>query len=212
MSLLRTSTLVLLGSLTMLAPACDDGSKADDPKSAAQPEKSDKTEEKAPTPEEAPINKPSADWPTLATTKVDDEVDGLKFSISLPSDKLKREVKLTDGTFPGYVTWNGANFLMDPSFTVQIDSFPPADLEKAAALRHPQPAEVVRKEALEGGGFLVSYIESSKEFLKVRAWRTSPSTSKVLSVTIQVRNVGGIENLDTLRPWLETVASSLVVQ
>ena len=196
----------------MLAPACDGGSKADESKSAAQPEKSAKTEDKAPAPEESPIDKPSADWPTLALTKIDDEVDGLKFSISLPTDKLKREVKASDGTFPGYVTWNGANFLMDPSFTVQIDSFPPTDLERAAKLMHPQPAEVVRQEALEGGGFLVSFIETNKEFVSVRAWRTSPSTNKVLRVTLQVRNSGGIKNLDALRPWMETVASSLVVQ
>jgi hypothetical protein len=201
--------LLLLGSLTMLAAACDGGSKTDETKPAAE---SDKTEEKTPAPEESPIDKPSADWPTLAITKVDDEVDGLKFSISLPSDKLKREVKASDGTFPGYVTWNGGNFLMDPSFTVQIDSFPPADLERAASLHHPQPAEVVRQEALEGGGFLVSFIEKNKEFVSVRAWRTSPTTNKVLRVTLQVRNTGGIKNLDTLRPWMESVASSLVVQ
>jgi hypothetical protein len=203
---------LLLGSLIMLAPACDGGSKADESKSAAQPEKPAKTGDKAPAPEESPIDKPSADWPTLALTKIDDEVDGLKFSISLPTDKLKREVKASDGTFPGYVTWNGANFLMDPSFTVQIDSFPPTDLERAAKLMHPQPAEVVRQEALEGGGFLVSFIETNKEFVSVRAWRTSPSTNKVLRVTLQVRNSGGIKNLDALRPWMETVASSLVVQ
>jgi hypothetical protein len=201
--------LLLLGSLTMLAAACDGGSKTDETKPAAE---SDKTDEKTPAPEESPIDKPSADWPTLAITKVDDEVDGLKFSISLPSDKLKREVKASDGTFPGYVTWNGGNFLMDPSFTVQIDSFPPTDLERAASLHHPQPAEVVRQEALEGGGFLVSFIEKNKEFVSVRAWRTSPTTNKVLRVTLQVRNTGGIKNLDTLRPWMESVASSLVVQ
>jgi hypothetical protein len=213
MSRQRLSALVLLGSLTLLASACD-GGKESEPKSAddkpAKP--TAKGDEKKPAPGESPIDQPSADWPTLAITKVDDEVDGIKFSISLPSDKLKREVKASDGTFPGYVTWNGANFLMDPSFTVQIDSFPPTDLEKAARLMHAQPAEVVRQEALEGGGFLVSFIEKNQEFVSVRAWRTSAATSKVVRVTLQVRNTGGIKNLDTLRPWMETVASSLVVQ
>jgi hypothetical protein len=211
MSRLYLPTFVLLGSLLLLASACD-GGKDGEPKSADAKPETAKIDEKAPAPEESPIDKPSADWPTLALTKVDDEVDGIKFSISIPSDKLTREVKASDGTFPGYVTWNGANFLMDPSFTVQIDSFPPTDLEKAARLSHPHPAEVTRQEALEGGGFLVSFIETNKEFVSVRAWRTSPTANKVLRVTLQVRNTGGIANLDTLRPWLETVASSLVVQ
>src|SRR5262249_31509146 len=144
------STFVFLGSLTLLTLACDAKQDAE-PKSDAKAEKA-KAEEKKPAPEESPIDKPSADWPTLALTKVDDEVDGIKFSLSIPSDKLKREVKVSDGTFPGSVTWNGANFLMDPSFTVQIDSFPPSDLAAAAreAETHPQPAEVTRQEALEG--------------------------------------------------------------
>ena len=205
-------TLVLLASLALLALACD--SKEAEPKSDAKSDK-DKTEaKKAPAPEESPIDKPSADWPTLALTKLDDEVDGIKFSLSLPADKLKREVKVTDGTFPGYVTWNGANFLMDPSFTVQIDSFPPSDLAAAAreAETHSQPAEVTRQEALEGGGFLVSYVEKNKEFVSVRAWRTSPSTSKVLRVNLQVRQTEPIPNLDALRAWMESVAISLVVQ
>jgi hypothetical protein len=212
--MLRLPALVLLGSLMLLAVACDGGKGDDDPKSVDdKPAKADKpADDKPAASEESPIDKPSADWPTLAIAKVDDEVDGIKFSISLPPDKLKREVKAGDGTFPGYVTWNGANFLMDPSFTVQIDSFPPTDLEKAAKLMHPQPAEVTRQEALEGGGFLVSFIEKNKEFISVRAWRTSPTTNKVLRVTVQVRNSGGIANIDTLRPWMETVASSLVVQ
>lgn len=205
----RQRCVVLFGSLLLLAGACDGGS---DREAKSTGDKTEKAEAKKPAPEESPIDKPSADWPTLALTKVDDEVDGLKFSLSLPADKLKREVKASDGTFPGYVTWNGANFLMDPSFTVQIDSLPPKDLESAARLTHPQPAEVTRQEALEGGGFLVSFIETNKEFVSVRAWKTSPSTSKVLRVTLQTRNTGGIANLDTLRPWLETVASSLVVQ
>jgi hypothetical protein len=207
----RLPTLVLFASL-LLTSACD-GGKEGEPKSAEdEAAKPDKAKAEASAPEESPIDKPSADWPTLALTKIDDEVDGIKFSISLPTDKLKREVKASDGTFPGYVTWNGANFLMDPSFTVQLDSFPPTDLEKAARLSHPHPAEVTRQEELPGGGYLVSFIEKNKEFVSVRAWRTSPTANKVVRVTLQVRNTGGIANLDALRPWMETVASSLVVQ
>src|SRR5688572_22949105 len=99
-----SSTVVFLGALALLTPACDSKPEAE-PKSDAKPDKAKTDEKKAPAPEESPIDKPSADWPTLALTKVDDEVDGIKFSISLPADKLKREVKASDGTFPGYVTW-----------------------------------------------------------------------------------------------------------
>jgi hypothetical protein len=201
-----------LFGLLALASACDGGSQKDgEPKTAA---KSDKSEKKAPAPEESPIDKPSADWPTLALTKVDDEVDGIKFSLSLPADKLEREVKASDGPFPGYVTWNGANFLMDPSFTVQVDSSPPTDLADAArkAAVAPQPGDVARKEELEGGGFVVSFVEKTNEFVRVEAWRTSPSTNKVLRAKVQVRQTEPIPNLDALRSWMETVASSLVVQ
>jgi hypothetical protein len=207
----RLPQIVLLCSFVWLA-ACDGDKPADGESKDAG--KSDKAEAAKPAVanEESPFEAPSADWPTLALSKVDDAVDGLAFSISLPVDKLKKEVKPSDGTFSGYVTWNGASFV-DPSFTVQIDSLPPADLAAAArgVKMHPQPAEVTRQEELEGGGFLVSYIETSKQFVSVRAWRTSPSTNKVVRVTLQMRNSKPIANIDALRGWMETVAISFTV-
>jgi hypothetical protein len=214
-----TRILCALSVLCLLVSGCDSKSetKSDAKAKTEEPAKAKTDAEAKPEPEAKPDevdpSKPSADWAKEALTKVEDEVDGIKFSIELPAN-LKREVKASDGTFPGYVTWNGPNPFMDPSFTVQIDAFPPADLEAAARKveTHPKPAEVTRKEELPDGGMLLSYIETSKEFVNVRAWRTSPSSKKVVRVTVQLRSTGEIPDLDALRAWMEQVVSSFAVQ
>jgi hypothetical protein len=219
MSVLRRTTLT--AAFLVLGLACDkkeapDEKASEDAKAEAKDEAKDAAkdaDEVAAKADEIDPSKPSADWPKQPLAKVEDEVDGVKFTIALP-EKLRREVKESDGTFPGYVTWNGANPLMDPTFTVQIDSFPPADLDAAARKvdTHPQPAEVARKEQLPDGGMLLSFTETSKKFVSVRAWQTSASTQKVVRVTLQVRDSQPIPNLDELRPWMESVASSFAVQ
>ncbi|PRQ07867.1 hypothetical protein [Enhygromyxa salina] len=210
--------VVILALAVASVAACDSQPKPandNDKAAAAKPEAAPPAEDKA-SGDDLDPSKPSSDWPTVALTKVEDEVDGIAFSIELPPAELllPREVKKSDGTFPGYVTWNGRNPLMDPSFTVQIDSFPPADLEALARKikTHPQPAEITRQEQLEDGGMLLSFIETSKQFVSVRVWRTSATTQKVVRVTLQVRDVGPIPNLDALRPWMEQVASSFTVE
>lgn len=207
MSRLGLSTFMLLGSLATLASACDVPHEGE-PKSVQQRRVPN------PEPKSRPLDQPSVDWPTMALAKVDDEIDGVRFSLSLPSGWLGRKALPRADTAPPSVTWRGANPSMDPSITVQIDDSPPATLAVAASepLFHSQPTEVTRQEELEGGGFLISFVESDKDFASVVVWRTSAATHKVVRVNVHVRNTGGIANLDALRPWMQTVASSLVVQ
>ena len=210
-----------LVGLLILAPACDKGSGEGDKTSKTNDDESDKKgaadkkgeADKPDEKDELDPSKPSKDWATEGLSKVEDKVDDIAFSIELPAD-LEKEVKASDDTFPGYVTWNGPNPLMDPSFTVQVATFPPADLAAAARKveTHPNPAELARKEELEGGGFLVSFTETSKEFVNVRAWRTSPSSDKTVRVTIQTRASDPIENIDALRKWMEKVALSFALE
>ena len=156
---------------------------------------------------------PSMDWSKQALTKVSDTVDGMAFSIELPG-QLEREEKKNDGTFPGYVTWNGPNPFMDPTFTAQEATFPPADraAAEASALRGSEPRELLHSADLEGGGFVVSVAETSKQFLSVQAWKTAASSGKVVRFSIGLRTKDPMDNLDALRIWMETIVSSFDVQ
>lgn len=206
----RTRPLVLTLALACIS-ACDSKPADADakPADAATKAAGDKKADEKPKADDLDPSKPSADWPNEALTKTENEVDGIAFSIELPAG-VKPKVKKGDGTLPGYVTWNGANPLMDPTITVQIDSFPPADLEAVGrkVKTHPQPAEAARQEQLEDGGMLFSMVETSKKFVSVRVWRTSPSTKSVVRVTLQHRDGEPIANLDALRAWMEKIAVS----
>lgn len=156
---------------------------------------------------------PTLDWAKAPLEKVSDVVDGIPFSIELPP-RLEREEKKADDDFPGYVTWNGPNPFLDPSFTAQEMTFPPANLEAAesGATLGADPKEVLRSEELEGGGYLVSVAEASKQFLSVQVWRTSASTSKVVRFGISTRSKNPIEGIDELRAWMEKVVLSFAVE
>lgn len=162
---------------------------------------------------EVSMDAPSVDWSAQALKNTSDTVDGIAFSINLPAN-LKREVKIDDGTFPGYVTWNGPNPFLDPSFTAQIATFPPKDLAEAekSAVRGSDPREIIGKGELDGGGFFVSAAETSKQYINVEVWRTSAATGKVVRFSIGTRSEGPIPNLDKLRLWMETVVTSFEVK
>ena len=206
--LTRNVVLALLLSPTLLASGCDDakeGSKA----AAADPAEKEAAKEKAADDLFGPDpSKPTRDWPEEALDTVEDEVDGIEFSLDIPA-KLKREEKKNDGTFPGYVTWNGGNPFMDPSITVNVETFPPKDLDDAVKGMENEstPRKVERKQAIEGDGFMVSAIEPSKEFVIAQAWQKAGD--KTITVTVMQRDEKAIPNLDELRPWMEAVAMSL---
>tara|TARA_R110002073_G_scaffold336295_2_gene531874 strand:+ start:26381 stop:26956 length:576 start_codon:yes stop_codon:yes gene_type:complete len=161
---------------------------------------------------EVSMKEPSTDWASAPLQKISDIVDGVKFSVKLP-DHLKREEKANHGTFPGYVTWNGPNPFLDPTFTAQIPDFPPKDIAAAesSALRLGDPKEVLGKGELAGGGFFVSVAETTKKYLKVEAWRPSASTGKVVRFSIGTRSSEPIADLDKLRLWMESIVLSFEV-
>jgi hypothetical protein len=194
---LAPASLSLLASLAFIA--CGDSKTRDESKPG------DKVE--------VTMDGPSLDWSGTERKNISDTVDGIPFSIDLPA-QLKREEKASDGTFPGYVTWNGPNPFLDPSFTAQIATFPPKDLAEAeaSALRGTDPREILSKGELAGGGFCVSAAETSKKYLNVEVWQTSASTGKVVRFSIGTRSSDAIPNLDKLRLWMEAVVSSFKVQ
>lgn len=162
---------------------------------------------------EVNFDTPTVAWQNAALTKVSDAVDGVAFSVELP-ERLSREEKKNDGTFPGYVTWNGPNAFLDPSFTAQEVTFPPADLAAAenSMKRGGEPRDVVRSEELEGGGYLVSVIETSRKYISVQVWKTSAATKKVFRFSIGQRSSNPIAELDALRQWMEKVVTTFSVE
>lgn len=162
---------------------------------------------KPPGPAETP-----ADWSGKPLAPVNDQVDGAAFAVHLP-DGLKREEKKSDGTFPGYVTWNAkGNPFIAPGFTVQLDAMPPASLASAASqstILNPKLV-VSRKEAIPGG-FLVTVHEPEKRFIKVTAWRKT-GAGKHLRITVTQRNSNAIPNFAAQRGWMEKVAKSLAAR
>ncbi len=162
---------------------------------------------------EVSMDAPSVDWSAQALTKTSDKVDSIAFSVALPPN-LQREEKISDGTFPGYVTWNGPNPFLDPTFTAQIDAFPPETLSKAekGALRGTEPREILGSGEVDGGGFFVSAAETSKQYINVEAWQTSAASGKVVRFSIGFRSSEAIANLDKLRLWMESVATSFQVE
>ncbi len=159
--------------------------------------------------EKNPFTTPSVDWPTQPLSEsISESVDGIPFTVSLPAS-LKKEVKKTDGTLPGYVHWLGPSPFMDPSFTVQPSTFPPKNLEAAieSAGIPAEPTKVVASGPLEGGGFYVSIVADSNQFLEVEGWQ--PTADKgVVSFSTSVRHSDGIANTDALRLWMESVVKT----
>ncbi len=153
----------------------------------------------------------TGDWSKRATKPVNDVVDGIKFTVSLP-DRLSREVKQADDTFPGYVTWqHKGNFFDMPGFTAQIDGMPPSDLESAArelkGLRNDRTIHLKQKLA---DGYLVASHEKANAFLHVKIWRKH-SSGKLVGFSIMQRNSEGIPNFDAQRGWMLNVARSFKV-
>jgi hypothetical protein len=194
--------LIVVCSVALTSTGCkkkDDSSTSKETSSASRP-----SGRKGPGP-----GKTAADWSNKPLKPVADKVDGVGFTVDLP-DGLKREEKKSDGTFPGYVTWNAkGNPFIAPGFTVQIDAMPPPNLESAArsgmALN---PKLVVSRKEPIPTGFLVTHHEKSKKFISVKAWRKT-SSGKFLRISVTQRNSNPIPNFEAQRGWMEKVAKSM---
>ncbi len=202
--MIRTSVWIL--SLAFLVLGCSgnkdgDKSPADESKAKQLPVASDV----------------GPDWSKRQIAPVSAVVDGVAFTVSLP-DKLKQEIKKSDGTYPGYVTWTDAvNPLDAPVFTVQLDTFPPSTLEQAARslMGMKKDRTVTVKEKLTDG-FLVAAEEPSKKFLHVQVWRFYPkgakgAKQKVVHFSIVHRTSAAMPHIEPLRAWFIKVARSFEV-
>ena len=149
----------------------------------------------------------SRDWPSEPIAKVEAEIDGVGFSLSLP-DKLGQEIQERDDETSPHVAWTTANSLLDPSFVVTMPRFPPSDLESAATKASNKGREVVQQQSLDGGGFMVSVVEDTKKYVAVNAWQPTGTDGKMLQLSVSVRSSKPLENLDALRAWLESVVGS----
>lgn len=189
------ATSVLLISAVLLGFGCD--------KKSDQADKAKETKDTGNKDEAKP-----PDYHNLAIKKVEDAVDGIAFSIDLPAG-LVREVKKGDDTLGGYVTWSAKNpFGETPTYTVQaVDSLPDS-LESAVTMGQPMnPHDVVQKHQVDGG-FMVSYVEKSRSFIEVAAWRKAPS-GKTIKCYSLVRTTKPIQDkLGVLREFMEKVVMS----
>ncbi len=193
---LRTPALLLVACL--FAAGCS-SSKNDDAANAEG--------------ETNPFTTISSDWPTVALSEnISDAADGIAFVLKLPPT-LKREEKKSDGTFPGYVHWLPPNPFMDPTFTVQANIFPAKNLKEAVerAGIPAEPTKVVGSGELPGGGFYVSILADSGEFLEVEACH-SLGEKGALCFSTSVRRSEGIENAKALQAWMESIAKTFALK
>jgi hypothetical protein len=142
------------------------------------------------------------DWSGRALHAVTDAVDGIGFSLQIPTG-LKREERKAKGAFPGYVTWSEAG-MCGPGFTVQVDDMPPSSLDSISTFMPNK--RIVLKKAVEGG-FLVVVGEKGNQYLEVKIYRKSKS-GKVLRLSMGQRSDKLPAIYDKQRAWLQQVAAT----
>lgn len=209
----RHAIFLSCSSFLLLATACTDGSEPATAQEPAGPQEDTKMREPYVDPaRQAEINAaaerqrlPPVDWLTVELTKVDEAIDGVEFSLSLPTSNLDR---IAD--YPGSLLWMGVN-VMDPHFEVDIDDHAPTSIDQAFDPK-PKEAGSMNFEKLKDGGALASYVRLDKEIVRVRVWGRSPTTKKFVCVKMEVYKSRWIGDADQQLPWMETIAKSLVVR
>ena len=170
----RHAIFLSCSSFLLLATACTDGSQpaAAQEVAAAQepagPQEDTKTWEPYVDPaRQAEIDAaaerqhlPPVDWLAVELTKVDEAIDGVEFSLSLPTSNLDRIVGHS-----GSLLWTGIN-VVDPHFEVDIDDHAPTSIDQAFDPK-PKEAGSMKFEKLKGGGALASYVRLDKEIVRV---------------------------------------------
>ena len=154
------------------------------------------------------------EWPKEKRALVKDTVDGIAFTVEIPGHRLNREERKGDATLPGYVTWSSkGNPFEAPGFTVQPvpEELYPSSLEslKEGGLLMPEQ-KVTLAEALPGGGYLVVVVETSKQYLHVKAYRKN-AAGKALRFSITERRSSGIPSFDAEKAWAIAVAKTLTM-
>jgi hypothetical protein len=179
--------------------AADPGAKGSDP--GAKAKAADPTEED-----------PYAviDFQALKRVVTQETVDGIAFTVELPEHRLyKKEIKKSDGTFPGYVTWQ-LGFRDGPGFTVQPVDFPASAESLKDGLLGPGQT-VTLAEALPDGGLLQVVDEDTKKYFQVTVYRKN-AAGQGARFSVSERRRDPIPGYDAEKAWAITVAKSFTLK